>query len=329
MLLFLFSLSRYFSGMSLFKHAIPLFAACLFLPSCGGDLDAEPLASESRASEKTAQALYNSAYAAEKAGKLRRARSSYGKIVQRYPLFPSAPEAAYRWGKLLERDREPLEAFEAYDAILTRYPASPHYSESVKRQETIAHQAATGHITNSFVGIKSRIDLDKTAVMLGKVRDNAPRADSAEKAQYTIGKIYQTRGSGATGAAKAIAAFRQLTRDYPDSKYSPAGQYLIGEILLTEASKGNQDSANLDRAKRAFEDVTIRYPDTKQAKLAEVQITKLTSGDIQSSFDIAEFYRKKGQTSSALFYYRDTVNRAQPGALRSQAQKWIDSLTAR
>ena len=314
--------------MRLFKHAIPVFAACLFLPSCSPDLDAARLASESRASEKTAQALYNSAYADEKAGKLKRARKSYRNIVLRYPHFPSAPEAAYRWGKLLEREGEPLKSFEAYDAILTRYPASPHYAEAVKRQETIAHQAATGHITNSFIGIKRPIDLEKTVVLLGKVRDNAPRAPSAEKAQYTIGKIYQTRGSGLTGSAKAIAAFRKLTRDYPDSKYSPAGQYLIGEILLAEARDGNQDSANLDRAKRAFEDVIIRYPDTKQAKLARTQVAKLASGDIQRSFDIAEFYRKKGQTASALFYYRETVSRSKPGALRTQAQKWIDSLTA-
>lgn len=312
------------------KHAITFLAACLFLNSCGGGTEAPKLASESRASEKIAQALYNSGYAAEKAGKSKRARNIYEKVITRHPLFPSAPEAAYRLGKLREQAGDPLEAFEAYDTILTRYPASPHYAEAMKRQETIAHQSASGHITKSFIGlVKTRIDVDRTAAMLAKVRTNAPRAESAEKAQYTIGKIYQTQKSSASASGKAIAAFRTLTRDYPDSKYSPEGQYLIGQILLAQAKNGNQDRANLDQAKLAFEDVTIRYPDTKQAKLARAQIAKLNSGDIQRSFEIAEFYRKKGQTSSALFYYRETVNRTKPGPLRTQAQKWIDTLTAR
>lgn len=314
--------------MKLFLQAIPLFAAILFLPSCTSDTSTARLASETRATETTAQSIYNSAYAYEKAGNLDRARSAYQKVVLKYPLCPNAPEAAYRWGKLLERDGEPLDAFDAYDAILTKYPASSHYAEAMNRQESIAHQAANGHITNSFVGIKSRIDLDKTATMLGKVRDNGPRAASAEKAQYTIGKIYQTRGTGSSGSSKAIAAFLELTREYPDSKYAPESQYLIGEILLAEAKKGNQDSANLDRAKRAFEDVTLRYPDTKQDKLAKAQIARLSSGDIQRSFDIAEFYRKKGQIPSALFYYREAANRSQPGPLRTRAQKWIAALNA-
>ena len=163
--------------------------------------------------------------------------------------------------------------------------------------------------------------------MLAKVRQNAPRAISAEKAQYTIGRIYQSRGKQISHVVLAISAFRELTRDFPDSKYAPDAQYQIGEILLTQSRKGNQDSANLDRAKRAFEDVLIRYPTSKQAKMAKAQITKLASGNIQRSFDIAEFYRKKGQISSALVYYRDTVIRSNSGPLRASAQGWINKLS--
>jgi outer membrane protein assembly factor BamD len=296
------------------------------LLSCGGDVESARLASDSRASEKVAQTLYNSAIAAENAGKVGRAIKVYEKIVLRHPLCPAASESAFRWGKLLEKDDELLEAFEAYDAILVKYPASPHYAEAMQRQEIIATQAAEGQINNSFIGFKIRVSLKKSAEMLAKVRQNAPRAISAEKAQYTIGKIYQSRGNQTNEAALAINAFRELTRDFPDSQYAPDAQYQIGEILLGQSKKGNQDSANLDRAKRAFEDVLIRYPTSKQAKMAKAQIAKLASGNIQRSFEIAEFYRKKGQISSALVYYRDTVMRSNPGPLRTSAQGWINKL---
>lgn len=313
--------------MKIFKHAIVLFAASLLLPSCGGDVESTRLASESRASEKTAQALYDSAIAAEKAGKLGQATKIYEKIVLRHPLCPSAPDSAFRWGQLLERDRKPLKAFEAYDAILAKYPASSHYAEAMKRQEEIGTQVAEGHITKSLIGFKTPISLKKSSEMLTKVRQNAPRAASAEKAQYTIGRIYQARGKSTTDMVRSITAFRELTRDFPDSKYAPDSQYQIGKILLAESSNGNQDSANLDRAKRAFEDVLIRYPSSKQAKMAKAQIEKLASGDIQRSFEIAEFYRKKGQVSSALVYYRETVARSNLGPLRTSAQGWINKLS--
>jgi outer membrane protein assembly factor BamD len=312
--------------MKLFKHVVAVFAASLSLLSCGGDVESARLASDSRASEKVAQTLYNSAIAAENAGKVGRAIKIYEKIVLRHPLCPAASESAFRWGKLLEKDDEVLEAFEAYDAILVKYPASPHYAEAMQRQEIIATQAAEGQINNSFIGFKIRVSLKKSAEMLAKVRQNAPRAISAEKAQYTIGKIYQSRGNQTNEAALAINAFRELTRDFPDSQYAPDAQYQIGEILLGQSKKGNQDSANLDRAKRAFEDVLIRYPTSKQAKMAKAQIAKLASGNIQRSFEIAEFYRKKGQISSALVYYRDTVMRSNPGPLRTSAQGWINKL---
>ena len=312
--------------MKLFKHVVAVFAASLSLLSCGGDVESARLASDSRASEKVAQTLYNSAIAAENAGKVGRAIKIYEKIVLRHPLCPAASESAFRWGKLLEKDDEVLEAFEAYDAILVKYPASPHYAEAMQRQEIIATQAAEGQINNSFIGFKIRVSLKKSAEMLAKVRQNAPRAISAEKAQYTIGKIYQSRGNQTNEAALAINAFRELTRDFPDSQYAPDAQYQIGEILLGQSKKGNQDSANLDRAKRAFEDVLIRYPTSKQAKMAKAQIAKLASGNIQRSFEIAEFYRKKGQISSALVYYRDTVKHSNPGPLRTSAQGWINKL---
>ena len=310
------------------KHAALLLAASILLPSCGVDPTAPQLASKTRAGESSAQGFYNRAIEAQNSGKSSRAAKDFKSVYSKYPLSPVAGDSAYRYAKIVESSGDLLEAFDAYNAVVTKYPASPHFAEAIKRQETIAHQVAQGHITNSFIGIKSRLDVKTTASMLSKVRDNAPRAASADKAQFAIGEVYQSRASGATGAARAIAAYRQLTRDYPDSKYASEAQYRIGTILLSEAKDGNQDSANLDRAKQAFDDVLIRYPNSKQATNAKAQIAKLSSGDIQRSFDVAEFYRKKGQTSSALFYYRETVSKSAPGPLRSKAQGWINALSA-
>ena len=295
--------------------------------SCGAGDDAPRLARETRRSESKAQGLYDEGLAAEKAGKTKKAIKRYREVTQKYPLFMSADKAAFRRGKLLDQTGEPLEAFNAFNDVLTKYPASVHYLDSMKRQEKIALDTANGKIRESFIGlVETRVSVKETAKMLTQVRENAPRAASGELAQFTLGRLYQEEG-GAMNSDRAIAAFRELTRDYPDSKYASEAQYQIGKILLSSSKKGNQDSANLDRAKRAFEDVLIGYPNSKQAAKAKTELAGISSGEIKRTFDIAEFYRKKGNLSSALFYYQETVNRSKSGPLHDKAKQQIKDLS--
>jgi outer membrane protein assembly factor BamD (BamD/ComL family) len=311
--------------MILIKKASILLAASLTFVSCGSNPDAPQLASITRAGESTAQKFYNSGFAAESAGKFGKAMKDYKTITKKFPLSSVAANATYRYAKLLENDREPLEAFEAYNALLTKYPASPHYADGMKRQEVIAHQVAQGQIKSSFIGFKSRIEVKRTAEMLAQVRDNAPRAASAEKAQFAIGQVYETADNK---EANAIDAYQSVVRDYSNSKYAPEAQYRIGAILLKQAANGNEDAANLDRAHKALDDVLIRYPSHPRAADARREIAKVNSGDIQRSYNVAEFYRKKGQTASALFYYREAVRKSKPGPLRSRAEAWIAKLSS-
>jgi outer membrane assembly lipoprotein YfiO len=158
--------------------------------------------------------------------------------------------------------------------------------------------------------------------MLEKVRDSAPQANTAPAAQFQIGEVYQSKGK----APEAIAAFRKLTLDWPDSQQAPEGQYRIGVILVEEAKRGNQDMGNLDRAREAFEDYLSRYPGRARANDARQQIAALGSQDVQRSFDVAEFYRRKGDYESARFYYREVLKKHGSGPLHDKAQKALQSL---
>lgn len=296
-------------------------SSALFL-SCGSD-SGIPLAANTKAEQNDAKALFNAAVAAESAGKTKAAIKGYHKVVQEYPLSTSAADASFREASLLEKSGELLDAFKSYDTFLSKYPASSHYSTAIQRQEAIAHAAANGIITNSFIGLKTRIEATKTADMLAKVRDNAPRSPSASKAQFAIGGVWQKRESD----DKAIAAYRQLTRDFPNSKEAPEAQYQIGRILGSKLEDGNPDPANLDRAKEAYDDLLLRYPNSKRAADAKREMSNLASGDIQRSYDLAEFYRLKGQHTSAVFYYGEVVRKSKPGPLRTKAQNWISQLS--
>ena len=312
--------------MSYLKTSIFLasLASLTLLPSCQKDLGAAQLASTVSASQGDARDLYNAALAAEQAGKTKRARKLFEKVSKEYPLSLVAADAQYRNARLLDNSGKLLDAFNAYDGLITKYPNSPHYATAIKREIALAHAAAGGDLrTPTFIGLKTKLDPKKTVGMLDKVRINAPRAASAPKAQFTIGEVWQNDQK----IDRAIPAFIKVVSLYPESTLAPEAQFRIGQLLLKEAEEGNQDQANLDRARRAFAEVISRYPNGRHAREAKKQMTKIASGNIERTYNTAEFYRKKNQNDSALFYYKEVVRNSKPGLLHNQAKAWITKLS--
>ncbi len=158
--------------------------------------------------------------------------------------------------------------------------------------------------------------------MLGKVRDHAPKSPTAAKAQFTIGELYQAKRK----AKEAIAAFRQLVRDQPESAEAPEALFRVGLILMEDADRGNQNQANVDLAREAFNDYLIQYPGHSRNAEARKLLGSLDSRDLQRSFDIAEFYLKTGKPESAKVYYRDIVKHSGSGSLHAAAKARLKEL---
>jgi outer membrane protein assembly factor BamD len=257
-------------------------------------------------------------------GKLARAARTFGRVADDYPLADVAPQARYNQAQLLDQVGEPLKAFEAYQKFISRYRSSRLYTTAITRQEQVAHAAADGEIKNSFLGLRSRVSAEKIVAMLEKVRDNAPQAASASRSQFSIGEFHQSRGE----ATEAIAAYQKLVSDYPASREAPEGQYRIGAILTKQAEGGNQDRANLNRAREAYLDYIARYPNYSNVGQARAALAKLGGQSLQRSYEIAEFYRKSGEKDSAVFYYREVVRLQTSGPLRDQAVARLRELGA-
>jgi outer membrane assembly lipoprotein YfiO len=303
--------------MSQILRALPLAIAIIpLLTSCGGFKKDQlrPVGSVTAANPK-ATALYSSAQAADSAGNTKKALKLYTEVAKKYAYSDVAPQARFRQATLLEHQGESLYSFEAYQEFITRYQGSSLYTQALEHQATVAHAVADGDIKSSFLGIKSRISTKETIEMLQNVRDNAPHAASAPKAQFTIGQVYESRKN----VPDAITAYRKVASDYPLTNYAPEAQFRIGSMLLDESADGNHNPANLDRARHAFEDLLQSYPNAKQATAARQKLRTIGSADIQRSFDIAEFYYKKKQFDSATFYYKEVLRTTKSGPLRDQA----------
>lgn len=300
---------------------VPLVSVALLLASCG-DNDAPPMVGEGIVDEGRAEALYNKAQQADSAGKKKKAAKLYDELAEEMPLAAKAPDARFRQAQLLEELGEVTKSFDAYQDFLTRYQGSGLYQTALDRQARMAFGAADGDIRNSFLGLKSNYSTSKTVGMLQKVASNAPRSPVAAEAGFKIGELYESEGT----EAKAIPAYRAVVDEYPDSSYAPEAQFKIGEILVKEANEGNQDQANLYRAREAFQDYLDQYPGHKRNAEARKLMSTLGARDIERSFEIAEFYADKGNTSSARFYYQEVVRKTGSGELHDRAKARLAAL---
>ncbi len=299
-----------------------LSVAALFLASCGTDSDTLILAGNIQSASSEGETLYQQAKQADDAGKAGKAIKLYDKTATRYPFAPSASQARFRQAQLLDQQGEIEDAFDAYDQFLQGFPGSPQYTTALDRQASMAQAAAEGDVKSSFLGLKTQLSLDKTVAMLGKVRDHAPKTATAAKAQFTIGEAYQAKRK----YREAINAFRQLVNDQPSSAQAPEALFRVGQILMENAERGNQNQANLDLSREAFNDYLIQYPGHSRNAEARKMIEGLGGKDLQRSFDIAEFYLKTGKPESAKIYYRDIVRQTGSGKLHDASKARLKEL---
>ncbi|MFT4175160.1 MAG: tetratricopeptide repeat protein [Luteolibacter sp.] len=301
---------------------ILLSATALLVCSCGNSDEVPLLAGNTQAHAAEGESLYAKAKAADDAGKTSSAIRQYNKVASDYPFAPSAAKARFRQAELLEQKGDVLQAFEAYQKFLTRFQGSGLYSTALNRQAKMAQDVADGDVKASFLGLKSRYSLEKTTEMLGKVRDNAPKSRTASRAQFTIGELNQ----GKKKSKEAIAAFRQLVRDQPESPEAPEALFRVGLIMLEEANRGNQNQANLDLAREAFNDYLTQYPGHSRNGEARKFLSSLKGMDLERSYHIAEFYQRTGKHEAAKVYYRDILKRSSSGKIHDDARARLKEL---
>jgi outer membrane protein assembly factor BamD (BamD/ComL family) len=307
------------------KLTAPLLAvtgAVFLASSCGSTKNLPPMAGSAQASSSEGEVLYQEAKAADDAGKSSRAIKLYDQVASRHPAAPSAPQARFRQAELLEQAGDVPKAFDAYQKFIERFQGSGLYARALERQAAMAQSAAEGDVSSSFLGLRSKFSLDKTVGMLEKVRDNAPKSRTASKAQFTIGRLYE----GKKKAKEAVAAYRQLVRDQPESPEAPEALFRVGEIFIAEADRGNRNQATLDLAREAFNDYLIQYPGHSRNGEARAKISALGGRELQRAFETAQFYEKTGQIESAKVYYRDIVRQTKSGKLHDAARARLREL---
>ncbi len=294
------------------KHCYTLLIAltALSLFSCTKDYTGAHLRDEFDESRTKADAICHKGNCAIEDGNDKKAAKAYDLLAERHPTHVDAPESVYKAGQCWENVSDPRKAFDSYQTYITTYRNGEHYQAALDRQSEIAFGAANGSLQDSFLGLKSEPDYSEVISLLTKLRDNAPASDLAARAQFAMG----TYSEGKEKARESTEAYFELVDTYPQHKLAPEANLRAGKILAGITKDGNQNSSNLKKAKDTMKDLIQQYPNSTQAKEAQTLLSEVDGLDVQRTYEIAEFYEKKGNTSSAKYYYEEVLEKAQEGS---------------
>ena len=293
----------------------------IFFTSCGAGIDYDPetatltfvpgeFAFGDLKPDQTADALEAQAKALEAKGEGGKALKIYKTIAEDYAFTTQAPNARFRMAEYYEAAGKQKKAFDNYQTLITTYMGTPLYKPALDRQGRIARDAATGQYKRKVLLFRSRLPASTVDQMLKQHIDNAPYASDAAQSQYLRGLIWENEKI----LEKAMEQYREVTRAYPESQYSGEALFRTGSILYEQAQNGNTNLDNSKLALETFDELIVLYPNHPKVNEAKALRSQIQGYDVRRSLQVAEFYEKKKEFTSARFYYNDVMTSSKKGS---------------
>jgi outer membrane protein assembly factor BamD len=312
-LLLLFSLSL----ATLMTASSPLNAAIVYRPGEGWNREDE----DSGVAEKTASEQLRKAKAFETSGDLKKASGAYRTLVRVFPDTGAAPQAQLKLGEVYLALLEHEKAFDAYGRYLSAYPRGTDFDKAVEGQFNIAKLFLQGE-KRKLLGVKTLPSMERTQKMFEEIIKNAPFSRWAALSQFNIGQALEKQ----TKYPEAIKAYQTVIDKYPADEVSADAQYQIGYIYFKQAQAGSNDQSARVKAREAFEDFQLKFPESEKVAQATQNIKALDGKDTKQTLGIAQFYEKTENFTAAAIYYQDVINSAPGTPEAATAQKQLDGL---
>ncbi|MBR5895314.1 MAG: tetratricopeptide repeat protein [Akkermansia sp.] len=290
--------------MRLNLHLLLCAAAFLPLTMCQ-NFDGLMPAGTIQSADPEADAMLAKAKQLMEENKLKPAGSLLKRIALDHELAPCAPEARILLGDVYERRGLPRDAFDEYDKVVKRYQSSPLYTKALSRQLSMAMAAADGSLKVSVLGLwKSEMESSTVEKWLHSVIANAPYNDMAATATSILG-AYQMRRERYEDAA---ATYSMLVEKYPDSRYAPEAQLMVAQIWASSRTRGDQNMANLTRAREAYEEFSLRFPNHPLAGKAQGGAADVRRLMVQQELEVGRYYLERSREyDSAIFCFENVI----------------------
>lgn len=252
------------------------------------------------------------------------ALGAYRTIVRRWPLSSAAGEAAFKSGLMFERMGDFWAAYKAYQDVVKKYAGSQYFDLAIERQYNIGNLYLAGEPQRIWK-IPLLPSMEKTAEIFETVIKNAPYGRYAPASQFKIGLAHERQKKW----ADAISAYNKLLDRYPKSDFADDAQYQIGYAWYQASSEPDYDQSAAEKSIEAFQDFTVRYPNSEKLAQARDYIGELSSRRVEGTMNIARFYESQKNFRAAIIYYSDVVQQNPDSPLAAEAKQKLEVLRSR
>jgi outer membrane protein assembly factor BamD len=258
----------------------------------------------------------------EKEKSFEQAAIAYRMLVKTWPLSPNAAEAQYHYAKCLLEFGEPIKAFKEFQNTIENYPDTPYFNDILQNQYEIGNLFLSGERLRVW-SIPTFPSMDKTVEIYETVIKNGPYSDIAPLAQMKIGFAREKQKN----YKSAIEAYENLIRKYPNSDLVDDAQFQIGFAYMAASTAADYDQTATRRAITAFQDYLTRYPKSEKIEQAQANIDRLRTEQARGLFNIARYYDWKNESTSAMIYYNEVIQKYPESDLARRAKERVEQLS--
>jgi outer membrane protein assembly factor BamD len=254
------------------------------------------------------------------------------RVVRVWPLSDYAPRAEYLIGRCLETSGKDEAAFNAYEAIIQKYPHSDSYEDVLWRQYEIANRFLDGEWFRLWGTIPLYRSMDETAKLFSTIVTNGPYSDVAPHAQMQIGAAREKQ-KDFDSAVKAYATAADRYYNQPD--IAADALYREGISYQKQAATAEYDQGTAGQAIAAYTDFITLYPNDKRVPEAQKAMVTLKMQQVEGNFRIAQFYEQnkvlnaEQRRDGALVYYNQVLQLDPNSPFAAQARQRIEQLKPR
>ncbi len=261
---------------------------------------------------ESAKAQFDHAEQLEQSENFKRALKEYRKLVKHFPDSILAARAQYRSGRCLEKLGKYTKVFDAYQVVLDKYAGFPEPESVIEHQFAIAEMFYNGKRKGlPFFGIKLFSGKSDAVEFFDQISKNAPFSEHAEKGKFMSGLILEEReryGDEEEGEG-AISAYAVVVERFPNGQFADDAQFRIGMCYYRITKKSRHDEKAFKGAVRNFRRYITLFPKGEFVDEAKAKITELDFKAARGTFEVGEYYEKRGHDRAALIYYREVVEK--------------------
>ena len=246
------------------------------------------------------------------------------RVLRVWPMSDYAPRAEYLIGRCLETSGKDEAAFNAYQAIIQKYPHSDSFEEVLGRQYEIAGRFLDGEWFRLWGTIPLYPTMDETAKLFGNIVTNGPYSSVAPHAQLRIGAAREKQKDyDAAVKAYAVAADRY----YNQPVIAADALYREGVAYQKQAATAEYDQGTAAKAIAAYTDFKTLFPNDPRVPDADKSITSLKAQQVEGNFKVAQFYEEskvlnaEQRRAGARVYYNEVLQLDPNSPYAAQAKK--------